>query len=206
MSLHKRCLVYCVRIVSWLYQDWSSTSITTVLTLDESPRLTTSKKLYMHRALVDIKEDLPDRNISRWVTITEIFCLIPSQSDWNCCHQLSYFVHNLRQTYLYRRMVSEQCPQTWTVSVINKLPQMKHSDWRINKTYSVWNRITCRLQAERGETVNISSATFTALYYTTNTVTCIYLPCHKTIQQIKHTTYLSKIYLWHTKTHSQKKM
>ena len=116
----------------------------------------------MHRALVDIRENIPDHNISRWVTITEICCLSSSQSDWNCrvftC--LTWYVHNLRHTYLYRWMVSKECPQTWTMSVINKLSQMKHSDRRVNKTYSVWNRIPCRLQAQKEERVNISSDAF----------------------------------------------
>jgi hypothetical protein len=120
----------------------------------------------IHCALVNIREDLPDHNICRWVTITEICCLSSiqsvSQSDWHCrlftC--LTWYVHNLRHTYLYRWMVSKECPQTWTMSVINKLSQMKHSDWRINKTYSIWNRIPCRLQAQKGERVNISSDVF----------------------------------------------
>jgi hypothetical protein len=116
----------------------------------------------MYRALVDMREDLPDHNICRWVTITEICCLSSSQSYWKClvftC--LICYVHNLRHTYLYRWMVSKECPQTWTMSVINKLTQMKRSDRRINKTYSIRNRIPCRLQAERGERVNISSGVF----------------------------------------------
>jgi hypothetical protein len=118
-------------------------------------------------ALVDIREDLPDHNICQWVTTNEICCLSPSQSDWNCrvftC--LTTHVHNLRHTYLYRRMVSKECPQAWTMSVINKLSQMKHSDRRVNKTYSIWNRIPSRLQAQRGDTVNISSDVFGCIIF-----------------------------------------
>ena len=136
--------------------------------MDKSPWLTNNKKWHMiHRALVDIREDFPDHNICRWVTNTEICCLSSSQSDWNCrvftC--LTWYVHNLRHTYLYRWMVSKECPQTWTMSVINKLSQMKHSNRRINKTYSIRNRTPCRLQAHIGERVNISSDAFVRWCY-----------------------------------------
>jgi hypothetical protein len=131
--------------------------------MDKSPRLITNNKWHMmHWALVNIEGDLPDHNICRWTTITEICSLSSSQSDWNChvftC--LTWYVHNLRHTYLYRWTVSKECPQTWTMSIINKLSQMKHSNRRINETHSIWNRIPCRLQAQTGERVNISSDAF----------------------------------------------
>jgi len=170
--------------------------------MDKGPWLTTNNKWHiMHCALVNIGEDLPNHNTCRWITITEICCLSSSQSDWNChvftC--LTWYVHNLRHTYLYRWTVSKECPQTWTVSVINKLSQMKHSNRRINETYSIWNRIPCRLQARKGERVNIFSDAFGCTILSNK-------QCHTTVQQIKHISDLSKIYLWFTKTHFQKKL